>query len=351
MKLYYNRGAAAAMIFGAGFMRLSWGLAVEFPSALNASWICPLLGFLICFPLMLSIHQSKRIGLQSLSEGNERTLPIPLLRLSQGIFALLLLYDAVNIVRLTASSSNIIALGDVTVHLLIVPLASVIGMAVICGPEAVGNSARVILHVLPAFILILLAVQIKNYRFNWLFPLLGSGPGSILSGGIYAAGILAILALVWLPAAPDENAHSLIFYLFFCSAASSILLLCFQMGSPAMPKGDFTQAARVELMLSNGRMSLSPQFLLNILWYGGQLLLIATETTSAAVYLKNFIPSLKPIVLAVLETTAVCCAAILNPGWMQHNARVVMLALPVISALFALNMIFAFIRRKGYQHA
>lgn len=351
MKLYYNRGAAAAMVFGAGFMRLSWGLAVEFPSALNASWICPLLGFVICFPLLLSIHQSARTGLQSLFQSSERTLLSLLIRLSQGIFSLLLLYDAVNIVRLTASSSNIIALGDVTVHLLIVPLASVIGMAVIRGPESVGNSARVILHVLPAFIVILLAVQIKNYRISWLFPLLGSGPGSIISGSIYAAGILAILALVWLPAAPDENAHSLIFYMFFCSAASSILLLCFQMGFPAMPKGDFTQAARVELMLSNGRMSLSPQFLLNILWYGGQLLLIATETASAAVYLKHFIPSLKPAVLAVLETTAVCCAAIFNPGWMQHTERVIMLALPVISALLALNMFFAFVRRKGHLHA
>ena len=347
MKYLPGRSAAAALIPAAVSMRMFWGMTLDFPAAMNAVWICPLLGFAICLPLFFAIDQASKMGAQGPWQNLTVNLPGAIRKPLEALMALLLMYDAAFVVRLTASSSNIIALGDVTVHLLIVPLGLVIAILVLLGPNAGGNSARIVLHLLPFFLLVLLAVQISSYRINWLAPLLGNGMESILAGGFYCAGNLALMSLVWLPAPPDRNRRGIWRYMLISCIGVSLLLLCFHMSFPVMPDGNFTQAARIELILSNGRMSLSPQFILNIMWYGGQLYLLAAEVLGAAVFLRGIVAKPPLWTIAIAEALAISIAAVFNAQWLQSSWRVVLLTFPAVGTIFILVMIMEFIRKRG----
>lgn len=347
MKYPPGRSAAAALISASVMARMFWGLSVDYPIALNAVWLCPLIGFALCLPLIFSIKQASKLASQGIWQNLTCHLPHMVQKMLNGLLALMLLYDAAVTVRLTASSSNIIALGDVTVHFLIVPLGFVACILVLLGSDAAGHSARIALRILPIFLLILFAVQVKHYHFAWLTPLLGSGAQSLISGGIYCAGNLALLSLVWLPALPDRNHHSLFPYLFFPCICVSLALACLHMGFPVMPDANFTHAARIELILSNGRMSLSPQFLLNILWYGGLLYLLAANVLGAAVYLRNVFSRLPLWILAIAEALLISIVAVFNPHWLQNSQMVTRLYFPIVGGILALCMILEFIRKRG----
>lgn len=339
MSYLYGRAAAAVMLSAALAVRLFIGMAVDHPVALNAAWMCPLIGFLIYLPLGLAIGQCDRLGNAGTWENVRRALPSFAAKILEGIFALMLAYDAASSIRLTASSSNIIALGDVSVHLLIVPLMIVTAAVVWMGGDALGDAARIALRILPLFALIVLLVQIAGYRFGWLMPLLGGGFGGIIEGSIYCAGCMALMSLIWLPAIPDRHRNGMVRYVFIPAAAISILLATQQMSYPVMPHAEFTQAARIEMVLSNGRMSLYPQFILNILWYGGLLVLLAAEAVGAAAYIHRMIPGMKTWLLAIAIAAAVSAAAIYNPSWLKKSTEFTGLLFPFIGGLFALPLI------------
>lgn len=347
MKYLPGRGATSALLTAALSMRMFWGLSVDFPLALNTAWLCPLVGFVIALPLLFSVDQASKLAYQGAWQNLTIQLSPVIRKPLEGFLALLLLYDAAVVVRLTASSSNIIALGDVTVHLLIVPLGLVIAALLLLEPSAAGNSARIALRILPVFLLILLLVQLKSYRVAWLMPILGNGIGSIMIGGVYSAGCIALMFLIWLPSFPDRSRKGIVRAVLPACILVSILLLCFQMSFPVMPDTDFTQAARIELILSNGRMSLSPQFILNILWYGGQLYLLAAEVVGASVYLHAVFPKLHRHLFAAFEATIISMVAIFNPVWLQNSQKRTLLYFPVIGAVFSLLMLIELIRKRG----
>lgn len=347
MKYFSGRSASAALMAAAVSMRMFWGLTVEETAALNAAWMCPLLGFVIALPLLFAIHQASKTGQLSPWQNLSGDLPSALQKPFAALWALLLLYDAAAVLRMTAASSNIIALGDVTVHLLIVPLGITVAILILLGPAAAGNSARIALRILPLFLLILLIVQLNSYRIAWLTPLLGAGVRGIASGGVYCAGCLALMSLIWLPAFPDRNRKGIYRYMLFSCIGVSVLLLCFQMSFPVMPEEEFTRAARMELILSNGRMSLSPQFILNVLWYGGMLYLLAANALGAAVYLRILLNRLPLWLLAVSEALAISIVGIFNPDWLQNSAQASRVYFPLIGAAFALLMLLQWIRKRG----
>lgn len=346
----FGRSSAASMISAALAMRLFTGLTVDFPVAHNAAWMCPLLGFGIFLPLLFSIRQCDCIGKDSPWENVSRALPVLVKRIFQWVFALVLAYDAASVLRLTASSSNIIALGDDTVHLLVVPLGITIAAAILLGGDALGDSARISLRLLPLLMVIVILVQLGEYRFGWLTPVLGSGFAEILRGSIYCAGCMALLSLGWMIAVPGRGKTSLLRCFLLPAIGVSILLIMHAMSAPAMPQTQFTRAARIELVLSNGRMSLYPQFVLNILWYGGLLYLLATECVSAAAFLHISFPGLKRWLLATGTAAVVSAAAIFNPAWLKCSSAMTCTLYPVLAVLLALPMLlqmFAFRRNNA----
>ena len=347
MTKFYGRSAAGYMIAAALGMRLFAGLAVDYPMALNAAWMCPLLGLVIVLPLLFAIRRTELAGNSSSWNNLGRYAPSAVQNVLAALFALLLMYDGAVTLRLLASSSNIIALGDDTVHLLIVPLGIVTGIAVVSGGDALGNSARIALRILPLFVLIVLLVQLPSYRFGWLTPVLGGGIQEIVRGGVYCAGCLALLSLPWLLALPDRNAKGLFGFIIFPVIGVSVLMLMQHMSAPAMPEVEFTRAARIELVLSNGRLSLYPQFVLNLLWYGGLLYLLCAEVVAAAMFIRSILPNLKMWLLAVLPALAVSVAAVFNPEWLRNSYAAVSCMFMILGGLFVLPMLFMLGSKRG----
>ena len=311
MKRMPGKSQAACMIAVALTTRMFWGLSLDIPFALNAVWMCPLVGLVIYLPLAFAADQMGKHGSGSPLDNLSHCVPGGIILAMELFFALLLLWDGAATVRLAASSSNVIALSDVSVPVLSLPLAIMAGIVTLLGIEAEGNSARIWLKLVPLLLLIIFIVQLRSYNAGWLTPILGDGVGSILDGSIYCAGAMALLSLPWLIAVPDRNDRGLLRYTAFAAAATSAMLISEQMLCPAQIRSALTRAARIELVLSNGRLMLSPQLVVNILWYGSLLHLISTQATSASAYLTRAFPGAPGWIWAL----AVFAVMLLLPGW------------------------------------
>lgn len=340
-----GRSAAGALVAIAVGMRMFWGLAVDYPFALNASWMCPLLGILIYLPMGFAVCQTAQMGSESAWKNLTRHLPAAITRLIGILLAALLIYDAAVVVRLTASSANLVALNNITVHILIFPLSLLIVAVVLLGGDAAGNCARIWIKILPLFILIVFLVQVKSYRLGWLTPLLGDGLYSIIGGSIYCAGCMALASLSWIIAVPDRNTHSILFYTIPPACVVSILMLALHMSFPAMINIPFTRAARIELILSNGRMSLSPQLVLDILWFGCLLQLISSEVITAATYLRQAVKKLPLWLLAIAVSLTITLCALFNPKWLRDSAGQTQLLFLEIGSILGILMTVAQIRK------
>lgn len=345
-----GRSAASALVAAALTMRLFWGLTVDFPFAMNASWICPLLGYLIFLPLGFAIHQAEKSGNKSIWGNLSTKLPLWGRKVLEILFALILVYDSIVVVRLLASSSNLIALNDITVHILIFPLAFVIIAIVLLGGDACGNSARIWLKILPLFAVILLAVQVKHFRTGWITPVFGGGINSILNGSIYCAGCLSLASLSWIIAVPDRSKKNIYVYTTVPCIVISALMLTQHMSFPAMINVPFTRAARIELILSNGRMSLSPQLLLDVLWFGGLLQLISAEVVTAAAYLHSCCKKIHRGWIAVFLSACITVMAIFNPEFLLASPQQTQLVFLEIGGLFACLLILNKIREDNKLH-
>lgn len=342
-----GRSAAAALVAAGLGMRLFWGLAVDFPFAMNASWICPIIGLLIFLPLGFAINQSSKIGPGGVWTNLTGHLPTFIIRPIEGLLALLLIYDAAVNVRLLASSSNLIALNDVTVHILIFPLVLVICIVALLGADAAGHSARIWLKLLPLFFIILLIVQAKAYRIGWITPILGGGVSSIISGSIYCAGCLALASLAWIIAVPDRDKKGIYFCTCVPCLVVSVLIFVQHVSFPAMINIPLTRAARIELILSNGRMSLSPQLLLDILWFGGLLQLISADVVTAAAYLFEGLGCGRKWLIAIGLSIIIGLASIFNPDWLRASAEFMQLSFLLIGGLFIILMVCTKLRREA----
>lgn len=345
-----GRGAATALIASALTMRMFWGLAVDFPFAMNASWLCPLLGFLIYLPLGFAINQAALCGTESVWNNLCKGVSSRIKKALEIFFALILVYDSSVAVRLLASSSNLIALNDITVHILIFPLVLVMIAIVLLGGDACGNSARIWLKTIPLFMIVLFAVQVKHFRVGWITPILGGGLNSILNGAIYCAGCISLASLSWIVAVPDRCKKSIYVCMVAPCIAVSVLLLTQHMSFPAMINVPFTRAARIELILSNGRMSLSPQLLLDVLWFGGLLQLISAEVVTAAAYFRIACNKIKLGWLAVLLSTVISVVAVFNPVFLQRSAEQTQLLFLEIGGAFAGMLIINKFRRSNCIH-
>ncbi len=342
-----GRSEALPMIATAMLMRMYWGLSLDFTDPYNAAWMCPLVGLAIYLPFAFALRQAARIGDSSPWENLAARVPAPAMHIAALAFALLLLWDAAAASGLTAISSNILALDDVSPRLLLIPLALVILCAVLLGAPALGNSARLWLRILPLFAVIILLVQLGNYKIGWLTPILGGGIPSIVSGGIYCAGCMALLSLPWLIALPDRHRGGLLPWAVAAAAATGPLMLTQQSLIPAMIKADFTVASRIDLILNNGRMTLSPQIILDVLWFGNMLYLIATEAVTAAELLRTIVPRVPVWALAAGCALAVAAVSAWSGEWTQAGRAVALNLFAIIGALLAGLLLMALMRRRG----
>ena len=342
-----GRSAALPLIATAMIMRMYWGLSLNFPYPLNAIWLCPILGLIIYLPFALALRQAVMLGNSSPWENLAHRAPRPVILAAAILFALMLAYDAATAVRLTALSSNVLALNDVSPLLLILPLALVIFCAVKLGMDAMGNSARIWMRVLPIFLIVILIVQSKSYCFGWIAPILGGGLPSILSGGVYCAGCMVLLSLPWLLALPDRHRGGMLPYAALSAGAAALLMLSQQLLIPAMTGVELNTAARIDLILNNGRMTLSPQIILDVLWFGNMLYLISAEAVTAAEFLRMILPKIPIPALAAIAALAIGAAAVWNGALLRANAAVVCNLFALIGAALALLLLTAILGKRG----
>lgn len=347
MKWLPGRSTAASLVSLAILMRTVVELAIFYPYAANASWICPLIGYILFLPFLFALRQAEKLAQNSPWLNLRESMHKWLRNSVQIIFAFILMFDAASIMRLTASSYNVLALNHITVHLLIFPLSAVIVLIMLMGINSVGNSARIAMRFLLALLLILMVVQLPDYKFSFLTPIFGPGFVSILNGSLACAGTMALLSLIWFIAEPDRCPRSLTHYSLFAAAASSIFMIMMHSAYPSMPDMDLTRAARIELVLSNGRMSLAPQFLLNLLWYGCLLYLLSAEVCAACCWLRLTFCNFSTIAIAVSEAALISLAAIYNPWWLQRSTEFAISAYMIIGFLFSLSLYAAYIKQKG----
>ncbi len=311
MKCAPGKSQAASMLVVALTTRMFWGLSLDVPYALNAVWMCPLVGLVLYLPLAFAISRAGALESGSPLDNLSHRAPRGMSLAVEIFFTSLLLWDYAATVRLTASSSNVIALSDVSVPVLTLPLAIVAGIAVLLGADAEGNSARIWLRLAPLLLLIVLIVQLRSYNAGWLTPVLGGGTASIVDGGIFCAGAMSLLSLPWIVAVPDRNDRGALRYVALAATASSVMLISEQMLCPLQIKNALTRVARIELVLSNGRLMLSPQLVVNILWYGSLLHQISTEAATASVYLSRVCPGAPVWCWSLL----VFASSLVLPGW------------------------------------
>lgn len=332
-----GRSAVAPAIIVSLIIRMFWGLTISRCDALNAIWLCPLIGLVLYLPFGFAIKRIGALGNGSPWEHLRGHAPKALMTVVALVFSLLLLHDGALTARLTADSTNIIALNEVTPQVLVLPMGIVALLIVWLGMEASGNSSRIWLRFYALLGAIIFFIQIRSCNLGWLSPILGTGASSILRGGVYCASCMCLLTLPWLFALPDRYSHGLERPLLTATAVATLLLMIQQTLAPALPYPTFGRAERIELILGNGRLFLSPQIILDLLWYGNLLYLLSAEVGAAGVFIQMSFPRIPTWLLGV------ACAGILSLAAATNHVSdpLTNSVFPLTGGLLAMLMLFS----------
>lgn len=343
-----GRSAASALLFIAIFTRLFWGMAADTAPVYVCAWLCPLAGLLLFLPLGMCISVlGKLAGNSSPWQALYRLCPASLLHASELLLGLALLIDCAFNMRMLVGVAGSLALGSVPGFLLLLPLGALLAAAVLLGMDAAGNHARLWNCVLPLLFLVVLLVHLPSYEARWLTPVLGTGPNSILRGGFYCGGCIALLCLSWLLTVPDRKRKFPLARICIAAAAAALQLAALQMLSPSMTGSEPGLANRITLILSNGRTRMPLQLLLMLISYGGLLHLLSAEAVACAGFLSHAFPGMQRWMLALLETGAVVALAsnaIVTPN--SSYAALFPGILPLIGILALILMLTAAIHKR-----
>ena len=116
---------------------------------------------------------------------------------------------------------------------------------------------------------------------------------------------MALLSLPWLFAVPDRARFGPVLWGSAACLLAALQLLGLQMLSPTFVGTELLRPARMEILLNNGRVAISLQFVYLIAWYGGLLHLLSAEAVTAACIVKRLLPGLKPWIVALPEAVGV----------------------------------------------
>ena len=346
MKYAPGRSAALPLMFIAIIARLLCEMALIDPEAHNAAWICPLAALILYLPFAFALKRAAAFGSDSAWGNLERCLPRLLAALIPLIFAILLLLDASAMLRIAADTASF-SIGDKAAITLEIPLMLLLGLMVLLGPDAAGHNARISLYFLGALLLLLALSQLNIYCSGWIFPILGSGMPSILTGALRCAGHMALLSLLWLFAVPDRARSTPLLWGSAAAILGSVLLLGQQMLSPSFVGTQLLLPARLEILLNNGRVPISLQMVYLVLWYGGLLHLISMEAVAAACVARRLLPGIRLWLVALIEAVAVFLAAE-NEGIQAFIQGIASAWLfPAVGLLMLLAMAIAGISKGG----
>ena len=342
-----GRGAAASMMYIACTARVFWGVAVDYTDAMNASWIAALAALVLILPLSFAVRQAAELSSASPWENMARGVPKIIANVFSALFIAVLIFDCAVNMRLLASTANIMALSDIPIAALMLPIALLIAYSVKCGASGVGYSARIYLLCMPLLLIVVFIVEFKAYRIGWLFPILGGGARAIANTAQVCAGWGALICLTSMVSLPDRKRHVLMRAILLAMITAAILLLALRMLYPSLTGAQITRATRADMIFSNGRVALSLQMILTILWYGSILYLLSAEAVTAACYVKIALPKSRPAITGLLLGAAALIFGVTlagNQAVCRSFNRWLFIAL---GGIIALTMALGCIFRRG----
>ena len=339
------------MISIAVAIRLIWGLSLAYTNAYNASWICPLIGLILFLPAGFAIKQLSAQSTGCAFHAGFLQGKSPAKYIAALCIIALLAFDASVNMHLLSNTADVMALGEAPVWLLALPLMLLIFVCAVLGMEAEGRSARIWMKIMLPMLAAVVIVQFRNYRVEWLAPVLGGGFKRIVNGGIYSAGCMALLSLPWLVCVEDTNHKSVLPYAFYGSVAASAVLALLAMLSPALVKTSLSRTAKIEMLLSNGRVHLMLQLLMVVLWFANLLHLMNAESTAAVAFIRIALPGISKWLVAALISACIFIGTVSGIAVKESFASVYRrLLFPLVCAILILLLICAIAYERRNKH-
>lgn len=280
MKLRISRRAAIAAAFAAATARVFLDLALDAGQIHNGLWIAALLGAVPVIPYLLCLDAV-------------RSVPYPLRRLLTLLMLIVTALDAAAVFAAVTRTFGWLALDHVHGLVLAVPLALAALWCACRNGDAVGYAAMLWVRVFPALLLIVVLLQIRCFRAEWLRPLLGNGWPDIANGGLRTAGCFipaTSVLLVCDDEGPDPGRRPSFAWV-ACAAVVAALLITLRLMMAPSSRLYMPWQARLDALLTNGRAPLYLQLPMILTWLIGLLHLLACECFGAAALLQRLIPA------------------------------------------------------------
>ena len=353
MKLQISDNAACSLAGLAIAARLVHGVVVDLPELLNAGWLAILLGGAIAAIPALALCALLK---QRRSASVLACIAHPLRRVTCAAFFALSACDAAVVSSAIADSASIMALTDVATVYLMLPLLAICLACLRLNGDALGRSAAIWNRALPWLLLLVIVLEFRDYRFNWLTPVLGPGVSTLLDGAVRAAGWLSLPAALFLTAVPDErNVHSHLLPLkaLGTSAGFAVLVaLMYGMMTPAIQDSSlFSRSFRLDTLLANGRTGLSLQLPTNVLWYVSLLYALLFDVFTSAAMLQGALPRFGNRTCTVLALFAISLLSVSRLSGRAPGLRAAVWLFPCIGLLLSILMISVFFAKGARKHA
>lgn len=307
MKLDISRRAAMPAAFVAISTRLFLDLGLDGGTIHNGVWIAALLGalptipYLLCLDAVSTAHNQKAFS---------RWLLFPLL-------LTIVVTDAARVLSIVARAAGYLTLERVPALWLVLPMALAMLWCVWRNGDAIGYAATLWTRVLPALMLVVLLLQARHFRAEWLHPLLGDGWRTIFGDGVRASGCFVPATALLLVCRETDNhvAHRFgLGWLCLAPAVSALLLILRLMMTPTALNG-MPWLERLDALLTNGRAPLYLQLPMITAFFTGLMHLLACECFAAAALLQRCFPGLNGRVCAALAILACTIMSLFNaPG-------------------------------------
>lgn len=282
VRLNICRRAAQAAALSSIAARIFLGLAVETPGLHNGAWLSALLGALPAALWLLCLEYVAGAG-----RGNAFRALISLFLLA------VVLLDSSSVLSAITRSAACLALERESTVALALPACLAALWCAHKNGDALGYGAMLWARLFPAGLALVVLLQFRHYRPQWLTPVLGSGFSGVADGAMRTAGwIVPASAVLLVSSAPGARRPRPAWPLpLLASLVAALLLALLSMMTPMPIRGD-SWINRLDALLTNGRAPIYLQLPMVLLWYAGLLHLYACECFAAASLLQRSVPRL-----------------------------------------------------------
>lgn len=284
LKLGISRAAANTLGITLAATRVFMMVAVDGAYLGNSGWLCALIGFVLALPAYFACDIMLKRGAEAQT---------PQWRVGGALFMLIAIYETAALIRMITNTTSYSELSTVSAVGLSVVMLIIVLYVIMKNGDGVGNAARLWLFAAPALLLIVVIAQLPIMEINWLAPIFGPGYKYIALGGVRAAGYLAFPAALH-AISGEKTAKRVpgIKTLLTSTAIAVALLAAHGALAPPMMNPSADRTYMLDLLLANGRVPISLQFPLLMLWYLSLLLALGGYAFAAAATLQRAIPAL-----------------------------------------------------------